>query len=178
MRAALIEMMSDHPLVRETRRTVLRMLAGQIVGSIIVILIAFTFLSTRTPERTGRPIIEIEAVAWAEPATWNPVARQGETFVRVITWKDSTGALVNLTGYTAKLQLRDTQTSSVVDEFTESTGLALGGAAGTITWTVTATETALLPVGSLAYDLRLTSGAGVVTYPVAGFVNVKKRITQ
>jgi len=115
---------------------------------------------------------------WAEPGTWNPNCRQGETFVRVITWKDSTGALVNLTGYTAKLQLRDTVSGTVIDDFTESTGLALGGAAGTITWTVTATETTALPVGSLAYDLRLTSGTSVVTYLLAGHVAVQKRITQ
>jgi len=115
---------------------------------------------------------------WAEPGTWNPVCRQGETFVRIITWEDGTGALVNLTGYAAKLELRDTQTAAVVDSFTESTGLALGGALGTITWTMKATETAALPVGSLAYDLRLTSGTSVVTYLLAGHVNVQKRVTQ
>jgi hypothetical protein len=43
---------------------------------------------------------------------------------------------------------------------------------------VTATETAALPVGSLAYDLRLTSGTSVVTYLLAGHVAVQKRITQ
>ncbi len=114
----------------------------------------------------------------AEPGLWNPNCRQGETFTRVITWEDSSGALVNLTGYTAKLQLRDTQTNTVIDEFTESTGLALGGVLGTITWTMTATETGLLPVGSVAYDLRLTSGTSIVTYLLAGHVAVQKRITQ
>jgi hypothetical protein len=124
---------------------------------------------------------------WAEPGTWNPIARQGETFVRVVTWCTGpttaacvagTGTYVNLTGFTAKLQLRDTVSGTVIDDFTETTGLALGGAAGTITWTVTATETAALPVGSLAYDLRLTSGTSVVTYLLAGHVAVQKRITQ
>ncbi len=114
----------------------------------------------------------------AEPGLWNPNCRQGETFVRVITWKDSAGALVNLTGYTAKLQLRDTQTNSVIDDFTDTTGLALGGVAGTITWTMTATETVLLPVGSVSYDLRLTSGTSVVTYLLYGHVNVHARVTQ
>jgi hypothetical protein len=116
--------------------------------------------------------------AAAEPGTWHPNCRQGETFVRVITWKDSTGALVNLTGYTAKLELRDTSTQAVVDSFTDTTGLALGGALGTITWTMTAAETVLLPVGSLDYDLRLTSGTGVVTYLLEGKLNVQRRITQ
>jgi hypothetical protein len=126
----------------------------------------------------GLGLALLAVTLWAEPGTWHPNCRQGETFVRVITWKDSTGALVNLTGYTAKLQLRDTATNTVVDEFTESTGLALGGALGTITWTITETETALLPVGSSAYDLRLTSGTSVVTYLLAGHLNVQKRVTQ
>ncbi len=114
----------------------------------------------------------------AEPGLWNPNCRQGETFTRVITWKDSAGVLVNLTGYAAKIELRDTQTNAVIDTFTESTGIALGGVAGTITWTMTSTETGLLPVGSVAYDLRLTSGASVVTYLLYGHVNVHARVTQ
>jgi len=115
---------------------------------------------------------------WAEPGRYSPNCRVGETFVRVITWKDSTGALVNLTGYVAKLELRNPGTGAVVDTFTESTGLTLGGALGTITWTMTATETALFPVGALVYDLRLTSGGGTVTYLLAGFVHVQARVTQ
>ena len=115
---------------------------------------------------------------FAEPGLYSPSVRQGETFVRVITWKDANGDLVNLAGYTAKLQLRDPTAGTIVDEFTESTGLALGGAAGTITWTITATETAALPAGTLAYDLRLTSGASVVTYLLYGQVKVHARITQ
>lgn len=122
----------------------------------------------------------IPALVWPEPGIWNPNCRQGETFTRVITWEDSAGDLVNLTGYSAKIQLRDTRTGTVIDEFTDTTpsGITLGGAAGTITWTVTATETGALPVGSLDYDLRLTSGTSVVTYLLAGHLNVQKRITQ
>jgi hypothetical protein len=124
---------------------------------------------------------------WAEPGRWSPTCRQGETFVRVITWCTGpttaacvagTGVYVNLTGFSGKLQLRDIVTGAVIDEFTETTGLALGGVAGTVTWTVTATETALLTVGAVAYDLRLTSGTGVVTYLLAGHLNVQARVTQ
>jgi hypothetical protein len=128
-------------------------------------------------------LVLLPALVQAEnvlPAIYGFDCRQGETFVRVITWRtgSATGPLVNLTGYTAKLQLRDTVSNTVIDDFTDTTGLALGGALGTITWTVTATETAALPVGSLAYDLRLTSGTSVVTYLLYGHVNVRKRVTQ
>ncbi len=123
-------------------------------------------------------LLLLAATAWAEPGRYSPNCRVGETFVRVITWKDSTGALVNLTGYVAKLELRNPGTGAVVDTFTDTTGLALGGALGTITWTMTAAETVLFPVGALNYDLRLTSGGGTVTYLLAGQVQVQARITQ
>jgi len=134
-------------------------------------------------------LLLLTATAWAEenlPARYTFDCRQGVTFVRVITW--CTGVtrtqclagtgLVDLTGYTAKVELRNPGTGAVVDTFTESTGLALGGALGTITWTMTATETALFAVGALNYDLRLTSGGGTVTYLLAGNVNVQARVTQ
>lgn len=117
-------------------------------------------------------------LAGAEPGLYSPNCRQGETFVRVLTWRDSAGSLVNLTGYAAKLQLRDTVTHAVVDSWTESDGLTLGGSAGTITWTISATETAALAAGSHAYDLRLTSGGGTVTYLLYGYLNVTARVTQ
>ncbi len=120
------------------------------------------------------------------PQLYNFNCRQGETFTRVITWcvgtvaqcNAGTGTLVNLTGFTAKLQLRDTMTGIVLDEFTDTTGLTLGGTLGTITWTMTASETALYPVGTLAYDLRLTSSGGTVTYLLYGHVSVHARVTQ
>jgi hypothetical protein len=118
----------------------------------------------------------------AEPGLYSPNCRRGESFSRVLTWRDGSGALVNLTGYTAKLQLRQRLRSGVgdtpVDEFTESAGLTLGGADGTITWAMTPAETTALPVGALAYDLRLTSGTGNVVFLVYGYLNVQEAVTQ
>lgn len=114
----------------------------------------------------------------AEPGLYSPNAYRGETFARVLTWRDSGGALVNLTGYSAKIQIRDTVANTVIDEFAVGTGLTLGGALGTITWEMTAAETLALPIGNLAYDLRMTSGTGVVTYLLAGYVNVRETRTR
>lgn len=114
----------------------------------------------------------------AEPGLYSPNCRKGETWTRVLTWRDGAGALVNLTGYTAKLQLRDTVSRTVVLELTQASGLTLGGAAGTITWSMTATQTLALPTGAQSYDLRLTSGTSVVTFLVYGYVNVQEAITQ
>jgi hypothetical protein len=114
----------------------------------------------------------------AEPGLYSPNAYRGETFARVLTWRDSSGALVNLTGYVSKLQIVDRVSGTVRDEFADGTGLTLGGAAGTITWQMTAAETLALPLGNLAYDLRLTSGTSVVTYLLYGYVNVHETRTR
>ncbi len=143
----------------------------------LVVVLAFTALLLAP---------QLQAEPKSLPLLYDYACRQGETFTRVVVWcagtvaqcQGATPPLVNLTGYTAKLQLRDTQTNTVVDEFTDTTGLTLGGVAGTITWTMTATETALFPVGSLAYDLRLTSGTSVVTYLLYGHLAVRARVTQ
>lgn len=119
-------------------------------------------------------------VGWvsAEPGLYSPECYRGETFSRVLTWRDSDGDLVNLVGYSAKIQIRDSVTNTVLDEFAVGTGITLGGALGTITWQMTAAETLALPLGNLAYDLRMTSGSGVVTYLLCGYVNVHETRTR
>lgn len=108
----------------------------------------------------------------ADPGLYSPNAYRGETFTRVLTWRDSSGDLVDLGGYSAKLQLRDSITNALILELTSSSGLTLGGSAGTITWQMTTAQTIALPTGSLAYDLRMTNGTGVVTFLLYGYVTV------
>jgi hypothetical protein len=122
----------------------------------------------------------LASLSGAEPGDYSPRVFQGETFVRVLTWKDGTGALVNLTGYTAVLQIRNMSTRALVRQLTQASGLTLGGVAGTITWTLTATQTTALPLTSryqppqrLTYSLKLTSGTSVVTALLAGEVIVE-----
>ena len=114
----------------------------------------------------------------AEPGLYSPNVSRGETWSRTITWKDSGGSLVNLTGYAAKLVIKSTPSGTALLTLTESSGLTLGGAAGTIAWEMTAAQTAALPTGSLRYDLLLTSSTGAKTYLVYGFIAVQQRITQ
>ncbi len=120
------------------------------------------------------------ALLWAEPGQYNTTCSKGSTFVRVLTWRDSGGSLVNLTGYTARLTIRSGyhSTSTQLLDLTQASGLTLGGVAGTITWALTSTQTGTLPVGVVYYDLKLTSGAGDVTYLLYGSITVAERVTQ
>jgi len=116
----------------------------------------------------------------AAPAgQYHIITDQGATFTRQLTWKDDTGAAVNLTGYTARMQLRTSVANdSVVLELTDSNGrIALGGTAGTITLTVTAADMTTLPPQKYVYDLELVNGA-VVTRLVQGTFTVRAEVTR
>ena len=99
---------------------------------------------------------------------------QGTTLSKQLTYRID-GTPVNLTGYTARLVVRVKQSStSSLLTLTNSAGLTLGGAAGTIAITISATQTAALPAGGLFYFLEITSGGGIVTRLVAGQLEVSK----
>lgn len=108
------------------------------------------------------------------------VIEQGTTFNPVLTYKDSLGALINLTGYTARMQIRLKKTSAafLVELTTENGGITLGGAAGTITLLITAVASAALTFTSASYDLELIAGGGAVTRLLEGSVTLSPEVTK
>lgn len=111
-------------------------------------------------------------------ATYDFTAGQGETFDRTVTWKIGDVA-VNLTGYTARLQVRKTHKStSAVVSLTQASGLTLGGAAGTIQIVISATATAALTAGRYVYDLELVSGDGRVKRLLEGAFVLTPEVTR
>lgn len=113
----------------------------------------------------------------APAATYNVICDQGATFQRQLTWTDSTGTAVNLTGYTARMQVRPTVDSSTLTlELTTSNGrITLGGAAGTIDLLVLAS--AMTMAGDYVYDLELVYST-TVTRLVQGFFTVRAEVTR
>lgn len=103
----------------------------------------------------------------------------GASFSRVIRYK-ADGANVNLTGYTARMQIRPTAASATttLSLTTENGRIALGGAAGTITLTISATDSAAIAAGRYVYDLELVSAGGIVTRLLQGIVTVSANVTR
>jgi hypothetical protein len=111
----------------------------------------------------------------------NITIEQGATFRRVITWKAANGTPINLTGYTAKMQVRErVGSSTVVLECSSANGrITLGGSAGTITIVAQDEVTTLLTAMPKAvYDLELTSGAGEVTRLLRGNAQIVPEVTR
>lgn len=107
------------------------------------------------------------------------ICEQGATFAYSITWKDSTGTPINLTGYSARMQVRPAVSSSTLRlELTSANGrISLGGSAGTISLSISAADTAALPAGGYVYDLELVSGA-TVTRLMQGAFEVRAEVTR
>ncbi len=105
---------------------------------------------------------------------------QGATFDELITYKDANGTPVDLTGYVARMQIREkiTDATPVVSLDTTS-GITLGGTAGTIHLTIPATTTATInmPKGGV-YDLEIESPTGVVTRLLEGKVKFSPEVTR
>lgn len=58
-------------------------------------------------------------------------ADQGVTFDRTITWKDHTGSPINVSGFSARMQIRDRIGGTVLHEFNSGDGsIVLGGSSG------------------------------------------------
>ena len=104
--------------------------------------------------------------------TYNIITDQGTTFSRVLTYKDNAGIPINLTNYTAKMQVRPaTDSSTVLVELSTANGrITLGGALGTITLNAPASVMDF-EGGVYVYDLELTTGASVTRVVMGSFTN-------
>lgn len=117
---------------------------------------------------------------------------QGATWSKQLTWKDDSGAPINLTGYLARMQIRKSYSDgSAQISLTSSSGIVLGGSAGTIAITITDELTAALVIdysqlfmqnGKKAlqywYDLELESAGGVVTRLLQGSAFIYPEVTR
>ena len=112
--------------------------------------------------------------------TYNMTCNQGATFKRTITWTNPNKTPINLTGYTARMQVRTSAAANtVVLELTTDNGrITLGGTSGTVDLLVAANVTANLTPALYVYDLEVVSGGGEVTRLVEGNFNVKAEVTR
>ena len=108
------------------------------------------------------------------------IIEQGATFGQVLTLTDSSSTVVNLVGYgSAEMDLRRNPESStpILTLTTANGGIALGGTAGTVTLTISASDTTSLTVGSGVYDLEIVSGSNVYRI-LEGTFNVRRNISR
>jgi hypothetical protein len=110
----------------------------------------------------------------------NFVIDQGANWFITVIYKDSTGTPINLTGYTAALQIRDTYADTTTDLSltSPSGGIVITGATGTIAITASAAQTAAIAAGTYVYDLEITSSGGIVTRLIQGKISLSPQVTR
>ena len=108
--------------------------------------------------------------------TYNFTLEQGSTFSRQITVQENSTAL-NLTGYTARMQMRSTHDSSTI-ALTYTSTIASPASNGKINLSATATQTAAIEEGMYVYDLEIESSGGEVTRLMEGQVTVTPEVTR
>lgn len=90
-----------------------------------------------------------------------------------LAWRDSLGVLVDLTGYTAKLTVRNLPNTTVrfsLDLTTANSKITLGGLVHNVKVVASASDTESMVPAKYAYDLELTAGTGAVTSLLSGIV--------
>jgi len=123
---------------------------------------------------------------------YNFTIEQGTTVVKQFTYKDAAGAPVDLSGYSASMQLRESHTSSdpissfngSINSATGSSGLVIvasSGSAtkGTIQLTISATDTAAYTFTSAVYDLEIKRIAdSTVSRLLQGVIVLSPEVTK
>lgn len=112
------------------------------------------------------------------PGKVNFLCPQGSTFNRLLTYKID-DVPVDLTGYSSRLQVRETHyNDEIITSLTSGNGITLGGSAGTIDILISASETTNFNSGNFVYDLEIESLNGTVNRLIEGSFIVTPEVTR
>jgi hypothetical protein len=107
--------------------------------------------------------------------------KQGATFTRTILWEDAAGYPFDMTGWTAKLQIRAGYSSiSPLLTLTSSpaAGIVITPLIGQIDITITAAQSATIQQDRAVYDIEIDKGGGVRSRLVEGKVMIYREVTR
>ena len=119
-----------------------------------------------------------------DPGRYDFSIKPGQTFNKVLLYEDNTGNVKNLTGYRAKMQFRETQSSQAILTLTTENGkLVITGAQGKIEIKLTPEETRLITKCKMYYDMDIYTVDGngdmLNNYPfIEGIVKKRAEITK
>lgn len=112
------------------------------------------------------------------PGRLNIKIRQGATVSLPLTWSDANGP-IDMTGYTARMQIRDAVDGSLLHELTtENGGLSISPNDGEVTVSIAAADTAAFSWTEGLYDIELIAPDTTVLSWVAGSFRVVPEQTR
>lgn len=113
-------------------------------------------------------------------AYYDLLIEQGATLRKTFTWRGSDMVPVDLTDYTARMQIRKRKadTDVIHESTTENGGITLGGVDGTVLLMINDADTAAFGFVRGVYDIELIDSDGIVTRLVEGNVELSKEVTR
>jgi len=103
---------------------------------------------------------------------------QGATFEFPFIWEDSVGAIIDISFYEAKMQIRKNFGGPLVAELSTDNGKITIDSNNELMLRLSAEETQLLPPGKYLYDLELTDTFdGTVYRLIEGEIYVSPEVT-
>ena len=122
---------------------------------------------------------------------YNFLIEQGATFQLELQYKDSNNNPINLSGYSGRLQIRQTVPSTTIllclssSLKPDGTGINFSGSNGTTPPTsgsigifISAISSSQLTFDQAVYDLEIENSAGFVTRLIEGGVQLSKEVTR
>ena len=111
-----------------------------------------------------------------------PVIEQGATYRHTLVWLEPDESTpINLTGCTAKMQIRSVVTSSaiILELSTANSRLSIDGSLGKISLYVSDEDTAMLEaIKGAVYDLEVYFPDGTVTRLCEGKISISAEVTR
>jgi hypothetical protein len=110
---------------------------------------------------------------------YNIYIDQGADWFFNVTYENPAGTPVDITNYTAALQVRSLpQSVNYVLSLTTGSGITIVGPQGLVEMHATAAQTGVISEGDYYYDLEITSPTGIVTRLVQGQAFVSAQVTR
>jgi hypothetical protein len=104
---------------------------------------------------------------------------EGDTLLMQFAYKDPLGVLINLAGYSAKMDVRVSTDTAALLTLTSLDGIDLTGVTNNIVVTLTPSQTkTTLGVGDFVYDIEMTDTQNMVNTLISGKIKIKQSITQ
>lgn len=111
--------------------------------------------------------------------SYNNIIDQGADWYLTVTYENPNGTPINLTSYTAALQIRSLPSDpTAVLSLSTGSGITITGNTGTVAIRATAAQTMIIDEGNYYYDLEIYAPSGVVTRLVQGQVVVSAEVTR
>ena len=112
---------------------------------------------------------------------YNITVEQGSTYKLALYWKNNANNPIDMTNYTAKMQIRASTGASVVLlelSSSDTDQIQIYERQGAINLTIGYQQTANLPPSVAVYDLEVKSPEGVVTKLIKGRCRIEGEVTR